>query len=738
VNDTVQIGMKSRSEFSDDADGRYDGAVESPLSNLIVQLWQISRRWKWLISAIVISVLLVGLLVTVLATRQYTATARIEISRQQKNVTKVEGLDDQNVGKDIEFYQTQYGLLEARSLAERVAKSLRLADNNRFFSLFGDKSDDSSIFSDGTAPILTVAERTKRQEKATKILLEHISVAPLRGSSLVNIGFTSPSPVLSARIANMWTAQFIQSSMDRRFASTADARTFLEGKLNQVRERLEKSERDLATYASDKQIISLNSSQSADGKTIQQKTLVGNDLEALNLAYSQAYSDRVAAESRMRSSNARGSSTSALGNATINALRQRRALAASEYAKLMIQFEPGYPAARALASEIANLDGSLAREEGRVQASISGEYNEALAREKTLLERVNALKSGFNAQRRDTIQFNIYQREVDTNRQIYDGLLQRYKEIGVAGIGTNNVSIVDPAQVPKLPSSPNLPLNLALALLLGVALSAAVVFVIMQVDESIKDPSQVPQQLGTPLLGAIPGVDEEKLQLGIEDRKSTLSDAYLSVQTNLSFATAHGAPKSMALTSTEASEGKSHSAFALAGTFARTGRSILLIDADMRSPSVSTMLDMHYPTGLSNYLAGDDDWKSMVHTAPNRKFSVMLTGPQPPNAAELLTSNRLRLLMEETGKHFDHIIVDSPPVLGLADAPLIASMVEGVIFVVEANRVKVRGIQSAIARLRSARAQILGIVLTKFDEKMSYNDYGYRYGYGYGQTKSDD
>ncbi|MEV5712218.1 GumC family protein, partial [Actinoallomurus sp. NPDC052274] len=398
--------------------------------------------------------LVAGVIVTLLSTPQFRATSRIEISREQKKVTNVQGLDSEEEGRDQEFYQTQYSLLQARSLAERVERELKLGTNNAFFASHGVNPDKNALFSEDTK-VLTASERARRSKMAISLLLDHVVISPIARSRLIDVSYRSASPELAAAIANAWVNQFIAANMDRRFASTADARKYLENRLNDLRTKLERSEREVVTYANEKDIVSLGQNQSG-GRTTVERTLVSQDLDALNSALAEATSQRIAAESRLRSNNARGAADNALTNPAINGLRQRRAEVAAEYSKVLVQFEPEYPAAKALANQLQVLDQSIAREESRVQTNVSANYAEAKARELGLQQRVAELKGRLQNQQSDSIQYNIYQREADTNRQIYEGLLQRYKEIGVAGIGTNNVSVVDAARIPESPASPRL------------------------------------------------------------------------------------------------------------------------------------------------------------------------------------------------------------------------------------------------------------------------------------------
>jgi capsular exopolysaccharide synthesis family protein len=698
---------------------------------LLLQYWQLVLRWKWPILGVILGALIVGIILTLLTTPKYTAASRIEISREQKNVTKVASLDSPDAGRDLEFYQTQYSLLQARSLAERVSRDLHLGSNQAFFRAHGINGRSNNLFSNNTNA-LTGVEQQKQEQNAIALLLKNINVSPVRGSSLIDVSYTSTSPELSAQIANSWTQQFIEASMDRRYASTADARKFLEGRLADLRTRLEESEREAVEYASNKGIVTLAKNESADGKTHTERTLISSDLEALNDALTKATADRIAAESRAHTSSANGTSTQALSNTAISALRQKRAEVAAEYAKMLVQFEPDYPAARALNQQIRTLDTSISREESRVVSSRSGEYSEALSRENNLRHQVGALKVRLDTQQRDSIQYNIYQREADTNRQLYDSLLQRFKEIGIAGVGTNNIAIVDSAKIPTIPSSPNLPLNLALALLAGLGLAAATVFALDQIDEGLREPNQINRLLQIPLLGSVPNVEHEEARELLKDAKSNVSEAYLSIRSNLAFSTDHGVPRTMMVTSTRQAEGKSTTSLALATVLGRTGKRVLLIDSDMRKPALHKLVNSTNSDGLSNFLAGDNEWQRLVVVTPMKGVSIISAGPLPPSAAELLSSDRISILIKNALEHFDHIIIDSPPILGLADAPLLSRVVEGCVFVIEAEGVALRGIKAALGRLQSAHAHVFGAVLTKLRRRQSGYAYDYADGYSYG------
>ncbi|HWT51916.1 MAG TPA: exopolysaccharide transport family protein, partial [Caulobacter sp.] len=507
-----------------------------------------------------------GIALTLVMPRQYASTARMEISRETARVVKIDSVErDTSIG-DQEFYQTQYGLLRTQVLAERVARDLGVVDDPAFFKLFGRRD----LFQDGRADPAT---RAKRNEIAGKILLLHVGVAPVRGSSLVDIRAVTPDPVLSQKIAKAWSENYIASNLERRFDASSYARKFLEGRIEQLREKLEVSERDVVAYAAQQGIINLpspidpNTGGAAGGGG---RSLLTDDLIALNSALEVATAERIVAESRLNEAKRPDASSIALSNDAIASMRQRRADAAAEYAKLMVQFRPDYPQAQALASQVQALDASIAQEENRVRVSLQQTYESSVMRERTLLTRVQDLKGGLTDLRRRSIQYNIYQRDADTNRELYNALLQRYKEIGVAGgIENNNVAIVDPARLPDRPSSPKLLVNLVLAMLVGALVGALIAAGLEQIDEGIVDPADLEEKLGLPLLGVAPKTQLEDPLSALRDPRSKLVEAYLAVQANLELSTTQGAPRSLAVISTRPREGKSTTTVALAQSLAR-------------------------------------------------------------------------------------------------------------------------------------------------------------------------
>jgi capsular exopolysaccharide synthesis family protein len=371
-----------------------------------------------------------------------------------------------------------------------------------------------------------------------------------------------------------------------------------------------------------------------------------------------------------------------------------------------------------------------------VSQDLGGRYRQALAAERSLQGRVDALKSQLLGEQGRSIQYNIIQRDVDTNRALYDALLQRFKEVGIAGgIGTNNISIVDRALAPNHAFKPNLPLNIVIGLLLGLLLGCGAAVALEHLEDSELLPRDFQRKLGVPLLGVTPKLPAPTdVREALSEPRSPLSEAYFSILTALKFSTSHGAPKSVMMTSAQAKEGKSTTSLALAFALIRTGARVLLIDADMRNPSLHKIFGRPLNSGLSNVLSGNARISECVQDSGRANLSLLIAGNIPPNPAELLSGDAMARVLAETTKQYDHVIVDGPPVLGLADAPLLSRAVESTILVIESGRTSAAQAKHAMERLWAIRAHIVGAILSKFDVRSAGYGYGYGYEYRYGEN----
>lgn len=455
---------------------------------------------------------------------------------------------------------------------------------------------------------------------------------------------------------------------------------------------------------------------------------------ALNEALNIARVRRINAEQAWRNSRVEFSAKSAAA-ANVASLVQERAQLQAQYDEKLKVFKPDYPLMRELQTRITRLEGTISFEQNRAtgnrRAELQGEYETARKAEEQLAAKVSASKGEVQGERVRSVEYTILQREADTNRALYDALLQKYKEVGVAGgIGQSNVSLVDRAATPKGAFRPSMPANAGVGLIFGLALGIGLAFMIHLLFDAITDPADVRKKLHLPVLGVIPFESEDRtLFEALADRKSDVSEAYYSVRTALKFSRPEGAPSSLLVTSTRPGEGKSTSAYAIASLMARIGSKVLLIDADLRKPTFISSRQDGY--GLTHLLGSDEPLADYAEKTQVENLMLLPVGRFVGSAAELLSSNRLPTIIAEAAEEFEMVVIDGPPVLGLTDAPLLSSATEATVLVVESGSSRTGNVSETVRRLSEIGARIVGVILTKVDS--ANNGYGYSYySYNYG------
>lgn len=641
---------------------------------------------------------------SLLQTPLYRGTATLELNPPVVPILAAGGQAGEDMSvptTDYEFLETQYGLLRSRNLARRVVEDLDLADK--------------------PGPGAKPQDAEARIEAKASAVAGSITVKPLPDSRIVELAFVSPDPQQAASVVNGYAEAFITSTLDRRYEATANARKVLETRLAAARTELNDSERRLVDYARANNIIITQASNSDEGGG-GASSLAGDSLVALNGALSQAQQKRIAAEQRFRQS---GSITET--NQSTAALRQEKAKLEAEYREKSTVYQADFPEMVRLRTRIESLAQAIRGEAGQASGSLRAEYQAALAEENSLRGRVQQLSSNVQDERALSVQYNILQRELDTNRKLYDTLLERYNQVGVAsGIGTAQASIVDRSQVPGAPFSPNLTRNIIMGLLLGLGLGAACVLAYEMLTDTIKTPDDVRDKLRLPVLGVIPKKKRsEQLTDQLADPKSPISEAYASLLTTLQFTSSTGLPQVLLVTSTQASEGKSTTSFILAQRLAETGKRVLLVDADMRKPSF--VVEERADLGLSRLLTGAGTVQS--HLVPTQASGLCLlpSGPVPPNPSQLLSSPVMGELLAELRQHFDFIVLDAPPTHGFSDAPLLGRLADAILFVVGSGATRRALALEALTQLRSASHMIVGVALTKYQSAIGTYGYSYRY-----------
>ncbi|KAF1687190.1 exopolysaccharide biosynthesis protein [Pseudoxanthomonas broegbernensis] len=695
----------------------------------LLAYWRIIVKRRWLILGILGGVVAVALVATLMATPIYRATAVLQIERQSQQVVQSGELGIPT-GVDPEFLTTQIGLLKSRTLAERVVDDLdldkaRLERLNppswsaRLKAVVRPQENPAA----GAGPAGDGDSEAERRA-AADMVQQALTIAPQPRSRLVSIHFDSPDRNFSARAANAIADGYIAGELERRFGASSYAKTYLEQQLLLSKSRLEDAERKLVEFAQKENLVS-----DADGRS-----LVGQNLSDLNASLAQAQAQRIRAQARWTQVQSSGAlPQDMLSGSIAGALRQQRADVQRTYQEKGRVFKPEYPEMQQLRSQIEEIDRQIAAEIAGVRRSVKAEYDAAVRQEALLQTQLAQLRDQTLDTDSRSIQYNILKREADTSRQLYDGLLQRYKEVGVAGdVRPNNISVIDRAQAPPWRYKPNVLLNLALGVLLGVVIGVLVALALEFLDDTIKTPDDVEHRLGLSVLGIIPQLSKQTVATAAADLRSAFSESYRSVRTALQFSTDQGVPKALLITSSGPGEGKSTSAMTLARNFAQLGKRTLLIEADMRNPSLHRLLELGSGKGLSNLLSGAGKLEDAVLPTRQARLDVILAGPLPPNPAELLSGSRLVSLLSIAGNVYDQIVIDGPPVLGLADAAILGNVADATLFVVQSGSTKIGNAQAVIKRLLGVRARIIGVLLTKYNARTAGYGYQYESYYAYG------
>ena len=460
----------------------------------------------------------------------------------------------------------------------------------------------------------------------------------------------------------------------------------------------------------------------------------------INTALSNAQVARVAAEQRWRalsSGNLMGA-PEVLTNQSISTLLTARATAQADLERERARHLDEYPTVQAAKAQIAAINQQINAIAQSIRASVKEKYDAALNAEQKLTAQLGELKGSTLAEQDRSVQYNLLAREATTNRTLYDGLLQRYKELNAAaGISASNIAIIDSAEPPSSPSSPVLINNMLIALLAGLVISGLVVLIRFQLDDAVRVPEDIEEKLAMPLLGVIPKSQDTTPGEALADPKSAVSESYNSLRGSLLYSTANGLPKTILITSSQPSEGKSTTSVAVSRGLARLGRKVLLLDVDMRRPALHAVIGVANDKGMSSLLTGQHTIDDVLHATDEENFTVITSGPLPPSPTELISSGRLAGVLNELSERFDVVILDSPPVLGLADAPLMAAIVEGVVMVVQSDRSRRGSLRASLRRLRGMQPNVLGAVLTMFDASRVGNRYSEYYGYNYYRYTSE-
>ena len=730
----------------------------------LLDYWIVIVKRRWVVLSCLLIVFTTVAIGTLKKKPVYEGKVLIEINPEQPNVLNFQEVL-QLTSVDIDSYrETQYKVLQSRTLAEHVIDGLKLNCYPEFYRnrfLFGLIERDPDKIPSASEP--GPPDRSMNAYRNTvKHFIDNIDVTPVRHSNLVEVSFYSEDAELAARIANQLSSDYIDQNLQVKWDETIKASEWLSGQLVGLKAKLEKSDDALQSYARANSIIFVEEKQN----------LVNERLKELQEAYTKAQAERFQRESLYNFVQAGRVQDlpGVLDNRLVQDLSLRLAELERDYAQITATVKPEYPKAIALKKQIDAIQASLDRQKKNLSQNIIDSYRSALANERYLDQAVDEQKKEVNDIAEKSVQYNILKREVDTNKQLYEGLLTRMKEATVsAGLKASNVRIVDTAQVPKAPVKPKVALNLALGIVLGAAFGVGLAFLQEYLDKTLKTPDEVEGLLRLPSLGLLPSYFTDGTGKGNDKRLATVKhgsdsaiapavqtartaiEAYRSLRTSI-LLSASPVPKVLLITSAVPSEGKTTVTVNLGATLASLGSKVVIVDCDMRKPCCHRSTGVENKPGFVRCLTGHVDLADAILPVPGvPNLSVIPCGPIPPNPAEVLSSPVTPELLNKLRSQFEYVLVDSPPLLSVSDSRILSTLTDAVVLVTRAYSTPYDVVRRARGLLYAAGARILGVALNSVDPNKGgygygygygyghyYYQYGYGYGYGYGQDTNED
>jgi capsular exopolysaccharide synthesis family protein len=565
-------------------------------------------------------------------------------------------------------------------------------------------------------------DETALQSKAIDTFAVHLTVAPVRNSRLVDVKFRSADAALASAIVNALAQNYINQTLEYKFSANKDANDWLGGQLAEQRKQVEAAEAKLQAYREHNDAISLED----------RENIVVQKLTDLNSAVTRAKTERIQKEALYQELQASQKNKSTLDtfpailtNVFIQQQKGELATLYRQHAEASEKLGAKHPDMIRLKTLIDQSQMKLDTEIAKVVQSVRSEYQAALAQENSLMAALNQQKGEALSMNRKAIDYGVLARDVDSSKQLYNNLLQRAKETGITGeLRTSNVRVVDRAERPRIPVTPRRRANILLSLFVGTLFACGLAFFFEYLDSRITSPEEIHAHLGLAHLGMLPVLpDTAGYPLLSGGVPAGFSEAFRSLRTNVLFSSAEEGARTLVITSTGPREGKSLVASNLSVALAQAGQRVLLVDADLRKPKVHEIFRVGEEPGLSNVMVGSAKASEAVLESGVEGLWLMAAGRIPPNPAELLGSQRFRELMISLKSHFDWIMIDTPPVMAVTDAALVAHHATGVVFVVRADKTSRHAARRALDQLDQVGAKFVGGVLNGVD--LNRNAYYY-------------
>ncbi|MCC7007740.1 MAG: polysaccharide biosynthesis tyrosine autokinase [Acidobacteria bacterium] len=684
----------------------------------IADYLRVLHRRRWTAGLAFLAVFVYGAFSTLKKTPIYEATVQLLIEKDTRRATSIDSVLEQTTSYyDEDFYQTQYRVLQSRALAARAVPELGLTPAAQV--PVGDAPGliervRGWIGAPKKIPPPPPDENTALSG-ATSALLGGLTVAPVRNTHLVDLKYRSADPEFAARAANEIADQYIQQTLEARFAASKEAADYLTGQLEEQRKRVAESERALQDY---------QEQHNAVGVDDRQNVIVQRQAN-LNAELTKARVERIEKEQLYKQLSTLQGDWAALetfppvmNNEFVQTLKKQLDQARQQKGQLAARYREGAPQMVQIDGQIQSIEAKIRLEIEKVVQSVKNDYLAAQGREQQFGQALASQTAEAVQLNRKGAEYAALKDEAASARRLYETLLQKANETGVSGeFKGTNIRVVDRAEVPRTPVLPNTKRDLIVAVLMGLGLAAGLAFGFEYLDSRIRTPDEIKEHLGLPFLGLVPAMPaaDGMAPLLSDNAPPSFAEAVRAVRTAVVFSSAEEGARTVVVTSTAPGEGKTCVSSNLAVALAQAGQRTLVIDGDMRRPRIHEVFDCLQEPGLSNVLVGTTDLRVATCRTSVPNLFVLSAGHIPPNPAELLGSARFHEIIEELRGQFDWIIVDAPPVMAVTDAVVVANAAWGVVFVVGAEMTSRRHAAVAIEQLAAARAYFIGAVLNRAD-----------------------
>ncbi|MGD0730959.1 MAG: polysaccharide biosynthesis tyrosine autokinase [Terracidiphilus sp.] len=712
----------------------------------LIELRHVVLKHRMLVFGSILGAVLLAIIITILMPHQYDAVAQLELEPQNSNGLGVSGLD-LLTGSDLDEearQETQVHVLKTDTIAWGVIKSLRLDTRKEFAGPKPSKPDDSLENIDRVRQAALIAAYASR--------LKVLSIPKTR---IIEVRFRSLDPQLAADVANTVTRMYLQNSLQTRFQSTEEASSWLTKQLQGLKEQVQSSQHELEEYQKQAGILisdeGMGGAKGSNGASTHNVMIAR--LDELNKQWADAEGQRMLAEAKYQIGKS-GDPELILQvepSSALAALRAQRVDLDNQYAQLTAKFGDKYPRVIQVRNQLDQTNKSIATEVDNTRSKLKAQYESALKSEQMLSAEYDKQKQEAYRLNESSIRYLILKQDFDANQGLYQDLVQKLREAGIlAGLKSTNATVIEPASAPVSPSSPIPLLNVAIGMLIGTFVGLSSAFLRENLDTSIPTPEDAESLSGYSLMGVIPHVTEKdrksRKESALTDEQpitpmvalrpqSVFAEAFRLLRTSLMLSSPGSPPKVIMVTSGVPGEGKTLTSLNLAVVLAQKHKRVLLLDADLRLSGISHLLGMEVQTGFSSCLAGGSDPADAIVTFPNiPNVDVLLAGTRPPDPADLLDSERMRTLMAAWRNEYDHIVIDTPPLLGLSDAGVISSMTDVVLLVVRSSKTGRQTLIRARDALSRANCRRVGII---FNDLATHSADHYAY-YGYYGSKYSD